>query len=297
MRWQSSAHPDQYSTLPFLGTKGRAAPRLRDQQACSRINFSIYALSMCLADYKAGMQGNGEVALHWVVLSAAPAILAVAPASMLLSLHLLQKSATSGTLLAQYGSDIVAAVVMGLVVMGCCGYTLHMLAMSCRGYLKVRVHPILQAQSDLLLFLLWIVVKVTRAPTAQANALVPAQSHQSGCAVQGVIIGLLLFSACLGAGLSQTTRPYTLQNPKKVYLHHTHHLVEGTGGLGVNHSTWDVVAIDSGSVRQALPKALAPRHELSFRAAEHINLYPVNNFMQVGTAIHDHLQEALLIGS
>ena len=84
------------------------------------------------------MQGGGEVALHWVVLSAAPAILAVAPASLLLSLHLLQKSATSGTLLAQYGSDIVAAVVMGLVIMGCCGYALHMLAVSCRAYLKVR---------------------------------------------------------------------------------------------------------------------------------------------------------------
>ncbi len=100
--------------------------------------MSICALSMCLADCNAGMQGNGEVALHWVALSAAPAILAVAPASMLLSLHLLQKSATSGTLLAQYGSDIVAAVVMGLVVMGCCGYVLHMLAMSRRASLKVR---------------------------------------------------------------------------------------------------------------------------------------------------------------
>ena len=94
-------------------------------------------LAVCLTDCKTGMQGNGQVALHWVVLSAAPAILAVAPASMLLSLHLLQKSATSGTLLAQYGSDIVAAVVMGLVVMGCCGYTLHMLVMPRRGYLKV----------------------------------------------------------------------------------------------------------------------------------------------------------------
>ena len=83
------------------------------------------------------MQGDGEVALHWVVLSAAPAILAVAPASLLLSLHLLQKSATSGTLLAQYGSDIVAAVVMGLMVMGCAGYALHMLAVSRRDHLKV----------------------------------------------------------------------------------------------------------------------------------------------------------------
>lgn len=86
---------------------------------------------------KAGAQGDGGVALHWVVLSAAPAVLAVAPASLLLSLHLLQKSATSGTLLAQYGSDVVAAVVMGLVVMGCCGYALHMLAMSRRDHLKV----------------------------------------------------------------------------------------------------------------------------------------------------------------
>ena len=78
------------------------------------------------------------MALHQAVLSAAPAILAVAPASLLLSLHLLQKAATSGTLLAHYGSDIVAAVVMGLVIMGCCGYSLHLLAVSCRGRLKVR---------------------------------------------------------------------------------------------------------------------------------------------------------------
>ena len=101
------------------------------------------------------------------------------------------------------------------------------------------------------------------------------------CTVQGIIIGLLLFSACLGVGLSQTTRPYTLQNPKKVYLHHTHHLMEGSGGLEVNYSTWDVVGIDSGPVRQALPEALATRQELSFQAAEQINLYPVNNFMLV----------------
>ena len=103
--------------------------------------------------------------------------------------------------------------------------------------------------------------------------------------MQGIIIGLLLFSACLGMGLSQTTRPYTLQNPKKIYLHHTHYLVEGNGGLGVNHSTWDIVAIDSGSVRQALPEALAFRQELSFNATEHINLYPVNNFMQVSIGL------------
>ena len=102
--------------------------------------------------------------------------------------------------------------------------------------------------------------------------------------MQEVIVGLLLCSACLGIGLSCTTRPYTLQNPKKVYLHHTHHLLEGSGGLEVNHSTWDVVGIDSGPIRQALPQALATRKELSFRATEHINLYPVNNFMQVSRA-------------
>lgn len=114
------------------------------------------------------------------------------------------------------------------------------------------------------------------------------------CVVQVFIIGLLLFSACLGLGLSQMTRPYTLQNPKKVYLHHTHHLMEGSGGVEVNQSTWDVVGIDSGPVRQALPEALATRQELSFKATEHINLYPVNNFMLVS---HDPLCEALPIAA
>lgn len=56
---------------------------------------------------------------------------------MMLSLHLLQKAATSGTLLAEYGSDIVAAVVIGLVVMGCCGYVLHMLAVIHQQHLRV----------------------------------------------------------------------------------------------------------------------------------------------------------------
>ena len=56
---------------------------------------------------------------------------------MMLSLHLLQKAATSGTLLGEYGSDIVAAVVIGLVVMGCCGYVLHMLAVIHQQHVKV----------------------------------------------------------------------------------------------------------------------------------------------------------------
>ena len=103
--------------------------------------------------------------------------------------------------------------------------------------------------------------------------------------MQVIIIGSLLFSVVFGVGSSQLTSPYTSRNPKKVYLHHTHHLVEGSGGLAVNHSTWDVVGIDSVPVRQALPKALANRQELRFRAQEHINLYPVNNFMQVNVAL------------
>ena len=39
------------------------------------------------------MQSGGEVALHWAVVLAAPAVLAVAPPAMMLSLHLLQKAA------------------------------------------------------------------------------------------------------------------------------------------------------------------------------------------------------------
>ena len=89
------------------------------------------------------MQGNGKVASHWAALCAAPAVLAVAPSSMMLSLHLLQKAATSGTLLAQYGSDLVAAAVIGLVLMGCCGYLLPLLATSQRRHLKVRL-PVLR---------------------------------------------------------------------------------------------------------------------------------------------------------
>ena len=85
------------------------------------------------------MQSKGEVALHWAVLSAAPAVLAVAPPAMMLSLHLLQKAATSGAPLAQFGSDLVAAVAIGLVAMACCGYVLHMLALSHHRRLKVRV--------------------------------------------------------------------------------------------------------------------------------------------------------------
>ena len=91
------------------------------------------------------MQGDGGAGLHWVVLSATPAILGVAPASMMLSLHLLQKAATSGTLLAEYGSDIVAAIVMGLVVMGCCGYVLHMLAVIHQEHLKVSALQMLMS--------------------------------------------------------------------------------------------------------------------------------------------------------
>lgn len=87
-------------------------------------------------------QDDKRLALHWTTASAAPAVLAVAPASMMLSLHLLQKAPTSGALLGAYGSDIVAAVVTGLVAMGCCGYVLHMLALSLGGSLKVgdRLH-------------------------------------------------------------------------------------------------------------------------------------------------------------
>jgi hypothetical protein len=85
------------------------------------------------------MQGNGKVVSHWAALCAAPAVLAVAPSSMMLSLHLLQKAATSGTLLAQYGSDLVAAAVIGLVLMGCCGYLLPLLGTSQRRHLKVRL--------------------------------------------------------------------------------------------------------------------------------------------------------------
>jgi len=111
------------------------------------------------------------------------------------------------------------------------------------------------------------------------------QSSQVCFGMQVIVIGSLLFSVVFGVGSSQLTSPYTSRNPKKVYLHHTHHLVEDSGGLAVNHSTWDVVGIDSVPVRQALPKALANRQELRFRAREHINLYPVNNFMQVTMAL------------
>ena len=103
--------------------------------------------------------------------------------------------------------------------------------------------------------------------------------------MQGIIIGLCLFSAVFGVGMSQISSPYTARNPKKVYLHHTHHLVEEGGGLAVNHSTWDVVAIDTVPVRRALPAALAGRPELAFDGGEHINLYPVNKFMQVSMAL------------
>ena len=50
-----------------------------------------------------------EVSLHWAALRAALAVLAVAPLPMMLSLHLLQTAATSGTLLAQQGNGLVAA--------------------------------------------------------------------------------------------------------------------------------------------------------------------------------------------
>ena len=39
------------------------------------------------------MQSGEGVALHWAVISAAPAVLAVATPAMMLSLHLLQKAA------------------------------------------------------------------------------------------------------------------------------------------------------------------------------------------------------------
>ena len=87
-----------------------------------------------------------------------------------------------------------------------------------------------------------------------------------------------------GLGMSQLTSPYTSANPKKVYLHHTHHLVEGGDGLAVNHSTWDIIAIDSVPVRQALPGALASKQELVFQGSEHINLYPVNQVIQVSVS-------------
>lgn len=64
-------------------------------------------------------------------------------------------------------------------------------------------------------------------------------------AVQGALIGLCLYLLVLGVMLPRLVSPYSPHNPKKVYLHHTHHLVGGEGGLSVNHSTWDVVAIDS----------------------------------------------------
>ena len=99
--------------------------------------------------------------------------------------------------------------------------------------------------------------------------------------MQGVLIGLCVYLLVYGALLPQLVSPYSPRNPKKVYLHHTHHLVGGVGGLRVNHSTWDVVAIDSVSVRQALPEGLAGEPELAFEGAEHINLFPVNKFMQV----------------
>ena len=101
--------------------------------------------------------------------------------------------------------------------------------------------------------------------------------------MQGALIGLCLYLLVLGVTLPQLVSPYSPHNPKKVYLHHTHHLVEGKGGLGVNHSTWDVVAIDSVSVRQALPEGLAGEPELAFDGAAHLNLFPVNKFMQVGS--------------
>ncbi len=81
--------------------------------------------------------------------------------------------------------------------------------------------------------------------------------------------------------MSQLTSPYTSANPKKVYLHHTYHLVEGRNGLDVNHSTWDIIAIDSVPVRQALPEVLKGKQELVFQGSEHINLYPVSQVMQV----------------
>ena len=101
--------------------------------------------------------------------------------------------------------------------------------------------------------------------------------------MQGALIGLCLYLLVLGVILPQLVLPYSPHNPKKVYLHHTHHLVGGEGGLGVNHSTWDVVAIDSVPVRQALPEGLAGEPELVFDGAEHLNLFPVNKFMQVGS--------------
>jgi hypothetical protein len=72
--------------------------------------------------------------------------------------------------------------------------------------------------------------------------------------------------------------PYTPNAPKKIYMYHLHH-VDQTAR--VNHSTWEMVAIDSTPVGPALPIELASVTPQPLSDSIRLALFPASRFMQV----------------